>query len=810
MSFDKIPHEMRQYNSWVLWRLEFDPLKHNKPTKVPYKVDRTGDKANVIMPYSWGSYDIAVQAPFSCKEPVHPDTSVEQSGFSGIGFVFSKGDPFAAIDFDNTDGDNERLEFQKQMFLELNSYTERSPSGTGVHIIVKANLKAGGRRRHAVELYDEARFFTMTGDVFLDVPIREAQIEVDFLFDSLKGDVRQFQAQPDQIEKDEDAIILERANNAANGGKFGDLWAGNWQKYYQSQSEGDFALIDIIAFYTKYPPQIKRLFRQSMLGQRDKAQREDYVDAMIERAFDRQLPPINVEAIAELRDQVFKINAATGANASATEPGRSSEDNPSSTAAATIPADGAQGSDGGLPQQSSTVNPFPAGLLGEVAQFFYDAAPRQAHDIALAGAIGFLSGITGRAYNTETNTGLNQYILMLAGTGIGKDAVSSGRDKLLQSITPLAPTVLDFKGPGELVSSAGIIKWLERKPCVFSILGEFGLSLRAMSAPNANSHLIGLRRTLLQLYSKSGFGNFFDPMAYSDKDKNTASIPAPSLTIFGESVPERFYEVLDENMVMDGLMPRFMVFEYTGKRQYYNEASNKVLPSFQLIQRVHDLAAYCQTLMNGPKVFVVPMTNEARAKMKEFDKWTTDNINATGGSVVIQELWNRSHIKALKLASLQAVGEHYLNPMVTVDHVMWATSLMVQQTNRMIAKFETGMVGNAISTGESKQLSDLMRAFKYFVTEREKYIATYGGTEDMFRDSVILQSSLAKKLGAIASFRNDRMGPTFAIKRAIQQLIDADYVQEMSPQQMSAKYGCKPKAYVIINPAKLNQAIGEK
>ncbi len=97
--------------------------------------------------------------------------------------------------------------------------------------------------------------------------------------------------------------------------------------------------------------------------------------------------------------------------------------------------------------------------------------------------------------------------------------------------------------------------------------------MQQMASPQASVHMKGLERVLLQVYSKSGKGNMLDPMAYSDKEKNTPAIASPSLTIIGESVPERFYEVLDEAMIASGLLPRFMCFEYKGKREYLKEGT---------------------------------------------------------------------------------------------------------------------------------------------------------------------------------------------------------------------------------------------
>jgi primase-polymerase (primpol)-like protein len=68
---------------------------------------------------------------------------------------------------------------------------------------------------------------------------------------------------------------------------------------YQSQSEADFALVDIVAFYTQNRKQIARIFRLSALGKRDKAKRDRYIEYMVEKSFDRQLPKIDIEGLQD-------------------------------------------------------------------------------------------------------------------------------------------------------------------------------------------------------------------------------------------------------------------------------------------------------------------------------------------------------------------------------------------------------------------------------------------------------------------------------------------------------------------------------
>lgn len=802
--FENIPAELRERPQWVVWRLEFREGMR-KPTKVPYTPRPNCGMASVMKPKDWGTFEEATKAPLTSKEPVDPDTPITKTGFTGIGYVFSAFDPYCGIDLDDTHGDTEAYQHQLLIYNKFNSYTELSPSGTGVHIIVKGKVPVG-RRRGAIELYPQARFFTMTGNVFNPAPIREAQDALTWLFEQMGENITEtIKVQAADKQTDEDSAIIDIAKNAVNGPKFLDLWEGRWQTYYQSQSEADFALIDILAFYTKYVPQIKRLFRQSMLGQRDKANREDYVNYMVEKSFDRQLPPIDFDVFAKTKLGEYFNNAAAGAIA--TEPGKAEAQAVSSTAAATLPL--VQGGEGRgiMPDEELSVKPFPSGLLGEIAQFLFEAAPRPAHDLALAGAIGFLSGITGRAYNVN-GTGLNQYILMLAQTGIGKDAVSSGTDRLIGVVKQSCPSIVDFKGPGELVSSAGLIKWLANKPCCYSILGEFGKKLKEMAAPNANAHLQGISRVLLQLYSKSGYGQYFDPMAYSDREKNTAALPNPSLTIFGESVPENFYEALDESMIADGLLPRFLVWEYTGTRTYLNENANNVIPELSTVSKVNDLAAYCLSIMQRQTVHNIAFTPEAWIKFQEFDKWTTDEINEATIDVH-RQLWNRAHLKAMKLAGLRAVGDNYLNPQINMTHTTWATELVVAQTRKLIAKFETGQVGQAAQTGEVKQLAEVIKAVNEFLHNTDKYVK-YGGRAEMIAEGIIVESAIHRKTAALACFRHDKMGQKIALKRAIQTLIDADDIREVPAMQMSAKFGIKPRAFVISNPKRFTDDLFSK
>jgi putative DNA primase/helicase len=157
---ENVPQELTERPQWVCWRLE---ERQGKLTKVPYTPD--GSRASSTNLKTWSTFDEAMNA-------------YELAGYDGVGFVFSSGDPYVGIDLDKC-RDPETGEIapwaQKIIDRVCEGYSEVSPSGTGVHIIVEGVVRDGGRSRRKVhldgkvvgeiEMYSRGRFFTITGEV---------------------------------------------------------------------------------------------------------------------------------------------------------------------------------------------------------------------------------------------------------------------------------------------------------------------------------------------------------------------------------------------------------------------------------------------------------------------------------------------------------------------------------------------------------------------------------------------------------------------------------------------------------------------
>lgn len=765
--YQNIPNEMRTYPQWVMWRYEDTDSK--KPTKVPYSA-RTGQLASVTDANTWASFDECLYA-------------MNSGWYAGIGFVLTEADPYAFIDLDDTKGDQTALDRQIKIYNEFDSYAERSPSGSGLHIIIKGAIPSG-KRRSQIEIYSSLRYMTMTGNIYRDAPIKEQNELLNVLWSQMgQGSVATAHYAGLAEAKETDEQVYNRAVAAANGDKFAELFAGKWEGMYQSQSEADFALVDIIAFYTQNRAQIARMFRLSGLGQRDKAKRDDYVNYMLNKCFDRMLPPVDVDG---LRNKLDEAIAAKAAKERADAPSQNTDMPKNQTSTKAIP-------------ESSSVYSVPPGLVGEIAQYIYAQAPRPVAEIALAGAIGLVAGIIGRAYNIS-GTGLNQYVLLLAPTGTGKEAIASGIDKLMAQVIRTVPAAVDFIGPGEIASSQAVIKYMSRGPTSFvSLVGEFGIYLQQMASVNAPPHLLGLRRFLLDAYNKSGEGKVLRPSIYSDKDKNTTAVLSPSLTLMGESTPEKFYEGLHEGLISEGLLPRFTMIEYHGQVPPLNKGGATAQPSFELIDRLSTVCAHALMLNSQHKAIHVQFVSGVEKQADEFEEYCRTNVNSSDRDVK-RQLWSRAHMKALKLASVVAVGCNPYDPMITSDVLSWAINLVVADVRNLLTRFDAGEIG--IDNDETKQLAKVISTTKDYVVSPWAEVAKYAGEgmSNLHSARIVPYAYVQRRLASVAVFKKDRIGASGAIKRALKTLCERGDLQEVSRATLSKDYGTSAVAYMIAHP----------
>ena len=248
-----IPPELRVRPQWLNWRYE---ERGTKRTKVPYN-SRTAEKASSTDPRTWSSYEEAVAA---------------SGNYDGIGFVLTADDPIVGIDLDHCRiPESGALEpWAEAIVTRMASYCEITPSCAGLRIFALGALPPAGRKRGPIEMYDRARYLTVTGAHLGGTPLTveertEALHAVHREVFGAGSAPASTSARPAAPVDLDDISLVVRIKQSKGAKRFSRLWAGNVDGF-ASRSEADLALCGILAFWTqRRPEQIDRLFRSSAL-----------------------------------------------------------------------------------------------------------------------------------------------------------------------------------------------------------------------------------------------------------------------------------------------------------------------------------------------------------------------------------------------------------------------------------------------------------------------------------------------------------------------------------------------------------------
>lgn len=167
----RVPDDLTERDQWVSWRYE---TRNGKPTKVPYQP--SGSRADSTDPGTWTTFEQALSA--WCRN---------RQRYAGLGFVFAKDDPFAGLDLDDSLDEQGDIKAWARGIVDRfsDTYIEISPSGQGLKIWARgslpANLPGVQVGDGSVELYDHARYFTVTGRAFRGTPLEIEDHAADLL-----------------------------------------------------------------------------------------------------------------------------------------------------------------------------------------------------------------------------------------------------------------------------------------------------------------------------------------------------------------------------------------------------------------------------------------------------------------------------------------------------------------------------------------------------------------------------------------------------------------------------------------------------
>jgi replicative DNA helicase len=298
VNFDSIPPQLRDAPHWVVWKYtaDLDAETGEVAWDKPPCNARTGGLASSTNKQTWSSFAVAQDA-------------YGRGGWDGVGFCLDPGHPgpeddyLIAVDLDHCrDAETGEVEpWASAVVDKLNSYTEASPSGTGLRILLLGRLPPQDRKLGHFECYCAGRYVTVTGARLIgpsaQVERRRAQMEAVHteVFASRRREREEAQAGVRSAAGGNgarhgtrdltDLELLDLARAAKNGVAFSRLYDQGDLSGYPSRSEADLALANHLVFWCGrgHDDRADELFRGSALF-RSKWNRADYRERTFRKA----------------------------------------------------------------------------------------------------------------------------------------------------------------------------------------------------------------------------------------------------------------------------------------------------------------------------------------------------------------------------------------------------------------------------------------------------------------------------------------------------------------------------------------------
>jgi hypothetical protein len=434
---------------------------------------------------------------------------------------------------------------------------------------------------------------------------------------------------------------------------------------------------------------------------------------------------------------------------------------------------------------------LPPGFAGELASFIYKAAPRPVVEVSVVSALGLLAGVCGTRWQIS-RTGLNLYLILVALSGIGKEAMHTGISDLLAAVAKTHPEVFRFINFNQMASGPALIKAFEKDPCFVHIAGEFGDMFESIETAQPGSAQSTLRSAMKRLYTKSGINSIAGGIEYSNRDNNVASLQAVGYSMIGDTTPGTFYDAITEKAMSDGFMSRFTVVPYEGDRP--NENTNRVQPWKELVDWFAAIVGLAVTNLTSTNTWIeVQEHPDAKDMLARFSLYCDSNIRGNKRES-FRQMWNRAHLKALRIAGLLAVGDCPKDPTITTVHATWAIQLVLRDIALFTKKLESGEVGE----GDEAMHDSLAALIKEYYTQPLPTWCVERGFNKLKLANLIPWNWLAKRTSKIRAFKKHKLGSNKALELALDEFKKAGLIAETGAADVWDKYAVKCKCFRVL------------
>jgi len=617
---ERIPEELKTLRQWHCW-------KKASGTKIPCQADGSAAKSND--PNTWTNFETACDA----------------SGyFAGVAFEITE--PYTGIDLDgclDEEGDLRQWAWEIMARFDGLAFIEVSPSGTGIKILTRAKKPKGMSCLHKIaptpkqqiEVYDHSRFWTVTGDIWGgNDQIADGQAAVDWLnekFFAKKPEpkplppvapVAPVSAHPDALLKRAEAYVRsvpgagEGSRNMAVFNLAGHLFSMIGDR---SERLTESQVLDFV-----------RQWNQALESPLGDEELQRTVNSASKNGTPRaEKPPKQFPDDLYPHVDLSKLLADIG------KP-RSEDEDDEAKMLELVP---------------------PVGIIRQVFEYYLTISHRPSAVMGMATAVSFCETLFGRRIRTHTDLRTNDYNVVIAPTGAGKESCETTITRIFWQADPSRVPLL----PPDVQSGNGLVKAIHDRPLGLWICDEFGKVLEAiLDRKSNNGHAKQIGTHLLKLYSKAA--GMYGGAAHADGARN--EIIQPHLCLLGLTTGQLF-DTLDSKSIQDGLFGRIAFWPVTNRPKRRTARAQPVPEDLETIVRLWLEWEPANPIRKDiPKPVMIEMTPEALERWEAHANAIDEKME--GESESKAAIWGRVAARSMKLAIVHRAARLQDDP-ATVD-----------------------------------------------------------------------------------------------------------------------------------------------
>lgn len=782
-NYNNIPADMRAYNQWIVWKYE-QRVPDAKPTKVLYSVT-TGYKASVTAPSTWATFEQAVQ----CATAVN-------TTYAGIGFVFTKSDPYSGVDLDVAEGAAPSA-IQQFIFNKLDSYAEFSPSGRGVHIIVKGTVPHGRNDQSlGVEIYDSGRYFTMTGNRVNDKDVQDRAPMLLELWHEIGGVFDDNGGEPHTIVNPAvvtDEVLVQRiCASGKNKAYYNWVGAFDWSEAYRS-------VLGAACLFSSDEQQIQRVIMVSPLVTNAPPHGSETRPKRVARLWAREYGFACRQGDNERGDQGYRMWSQKWFPGGSRELYAQVMQQAHNNAAAIIAAHTARimenariarvkvtasGDPTAIPVPLYTANLTkltdltvtpPPGVFSDMVNEVCLRTRNPSEVMAMWSILGLVSGAVGRAYVTEEGAGVNNFFILSAGTNTGKTQHWSAIEAIVRSC---APKLLAHVFGGSAASPQILAEEAQNMPSMVLRLPDSGGWLAGVVDAKTQMQ-VNIREALLSIYESANAGaSWHIPKSIRSKKDNSKSVDEFNMSIALDTTPQ-YLTNFDISDFTDGLMSRFiMVYgpETIAKLQQPKRGGDvpvSVATAFDDLLKLSVAASRPTNVgsmggaMGIPERMVVTHEDGLNDYLWSLEVEITDAVRDVQTKKLPPHYIAASRVvlNAKRVAAIVAMIERPAQPVITRPIFDWALRFVMSSVTSVIRMFDAGTMGSE----ESKQEAAIIDFIERQINKNPAI-------------PYVTLRQIGQHVDRLACFAKAKMGARYTRSRVINDLFERGVLEKTTIQ----------------------------